>query len=44
MIVGVDPEGSIYTAQDESELHPYLVEGIGKDTWPDTIDLKVVDE
>src|SRR6188472_3774755 len=43
-IVGVDPEGSIYTARDESELHPYLVEGIGKDTWPDTIDLEVVDE
>ena len=43
-IIGVDPEGSIYTAEDEAELHPYLVEGIGKDTWPDTIDLKVVDE
>src|ERR1700741_325159 len=43
-IVGVDPEGSIYTAKDESELHPYLVEGIGKDMWPDTIDLTVVDE
>ncbi|HET7043639.1 MAG TPA: pyridoxal-phosphate dependent enzyme, partial [Gaiellaceae bacterium] len=43
-IVGVDPEGSIYTARDESELHPYLVEGIGKDTWPETIDLSVVDE
>jgi len=43
-IIGVDPEGSIYTAADESELHPYLVEGIGKDTWPETIDLKVVDE
>src|SRR5690348_11012039 len=43
-IIGVDPEGSIYTAQDDSELHPYLVEGIGKDTWPDTIDLTVVDE
>jgi cystathionine beta-synthase len=43
-IIGVDPEGSIYTAQDDSQLHPYLVEGIGKDTWPDTIDLTVVDE
>src|SRR5205807_7839514 len=43
-IVGVDPEGSIYTAENDSELHPYLVEGIGKDTWPDTIDLEVVDE
>src|SRR5215467_6811396 len=28
LIVGVDPEGSIYTAKDDSELHPYLVEGI----------------
>src|ERR1043165_9343495 len=43
-IIGVDPEGSIYTAENNSELHPYLVEGIGKDTWPDTIALKVVDE
>jgi cystathionine beta-synthase len=43
-VVGVDPEGSIYTARDDSDLHPYLVEGIGKDTWPDTIDLTVVDE
>ena len=43
-IVGVDPEGSIFTARDDSELHPYLVEGIGKDTWPETFDLKVVDE
>jgi cystathionine beta-synthase len=43
-IIGVDPEGSIYTAEDDSELHPYLVEGIGKDTWPETIDLEVVDE
>src|SRR6201995_4509350 len=43
-IVGVDPEGSIFTARDQSELHPYLVEGIGKDTWPETFDMKVVDE
>src|SRR5207342_2954747 len=43
-IVGVDPEGSVYTAKSESDLHPYLVEGIGKDTWPETMDPKVVDE
>ena len=43
-IIGADPEGSIYTAHDDSELHPYLVEGIGKDTWPETIDLDMVDE
>src|SRR5436309_6296178 len=43
-IVGIDPEGSVYTAKDESDLHPYLVEGIGKDTWPETMDPAVVDE
>ena len=43
-IVGVDPEGSIYTAKSETDLHPYLVEGIGKDTWPATMDPAVVDE
>jgi cystathionine beta-synthase len=43
-IVGVDPEGSVYTAHDESDLHPYLVEGIGKDTWPETMARDVVDE
>src|SRR5947209_7128699 len=43
-IVGVDPEGSVYTAKSEGDLHPYLVEGIGKDTWPETMDADVVDE
>ncbi|HEY0416755.1 MAG TPA: cystathionine beta-synthase [Gaiellaceae bacterium] len=43
-IVGVDPEGSVYTAKSEDDLHPYFVEGIGKDTWPDTMDPAVVDE
>jgi cystathionine beta-synthase len=44
LIVGADPEGSVYTAKSESDLHPYLVEGIGKDTWPETMDPDVVDE
>jgi cystathionine beta-synthase len=43
-VVGVDPEGSVYTASGENDLHPYLVEGIGKDTWPQTMDPDVVDE
>ena len=43
-IVGVDPEGSVYTAKSESDLHPYFVEGIGKDTWPETMDPDVVDD
>jgi cystathionine beta-synthase len=44
LIVGADPEGSVYTAKGEADLHPYLVEGIGKDTWPQTMDPDVVDE
>jgi cystathionine beta-synthase len=44
LIVGVDPEGSVYTAEDEQAVHPYLVEGIGKDAWPKTMDPSVVDE
>ena len=43
LIVGADPEGSVYTAQDERDVHPYLVEGIGKDTWPKTMDPSVFD-
>jgi cystathionine beta-synthase len=44
LIVGADPEGSVFTAKDEKDVHPYLVEGIGKDTWPKTMDPKAVDE
>src|SRR5437867_11545060 len=43
LIVAADPEGSVYTARDESDVHPYLVEGIGKDSWPETMDATVVD-
>jgi cystathionine beta-synthase len=44
LIVGADPEGSVYTAREDGDLHPYFVEGIGKDTWPETMDASVVDE
>src|SRR6266516_4510773 len=44
LIVGADPEGSVFTAKDERDVHPYLVEGIGKDSWPKTMDPSVVDE
>ena len=43
-IVGVDPEGSVFTADDEHPVGPYLVEGIGKEHWPETLDRDVVDE
>ena len=41
LIVGADPEGSIYSG---GPVHPYLVEGIGKDTFPASFDPSVVDE
>jgi cystathionine beta-synthase len=39
VIVGADPEGSVFTG----EAAPYLVEGIGKESWPDTLDRDIVD-
>ena len=39
-IIGADPVGSIYSNE---EVHPYLVEGVGEDFWPDTYDPSVVD-
>src|SRR6185437_7550009 len=44
LIVGADPEGSVYTAKNDRDVHPYFVEGIGKDSWPKTMDAGVVDE
>jgi cystathionine beta-synthase len=44
LIVGADPVGSVYTAKRDDDVHPYFVEGIGKDTWPETMDPTVVDE
>src|SRR5215211_605978 len=44
LIVGADPAGSVFTASGPDGVHPYLVEGIGKDTWPKTLDPAVVDE
>jgi cystathionine beta-synthase len=42
VVVGADPEGSIYSGGPES-VRPYLVEGVGEDFWPDTFDRTVVD-
>ena len=44
LVVGADPEGSVFTEDADHPTHPYLVEGIGKDTWPQTLDPSVVDE
>lgn len=39
LVVGADPEGSVYTG----EVHPYLTEGIGEDFWPRTFTPSLVD-
>jgi cystathionine beta-synthase len=43
LIVGADPEGSIYTAGAE-KMHPYLVEGVGEDFYPETFEKSIVDQ
>ena len=43
LVVGVDPEGSIYTTAPDNQVHPYLVEGVGEDFWPETLDREVID-
>jgi cystathionine beta-synthase len=42
VVVGADPEGSIYSGGADN-VHPYLVEGVGEDFWPETFDPAVVD-
>ena len=44
LVIGADPEGSIYTALSDDEIHQYDVEGVGEDFWPETLDPDVVDE
>jgi cystathionine beta-synthase len=43
VVVGVDPQGSIYTADDPASVHQYRVEGVGEDFYPETVDLDVID-
>jgi cystathionine beta-synthase len=39
-VVGADPEGSIYSG---GPVHPYRVEGIGEDFWPESLHRDVID-
>jgi cystathionine beta-synthase len=39
-VIGADPEGSIYSG---GPIHPYRVEGIGEDFWPESFDPDIVD-
>ena len=40
-VVGADPEGSIFS--DPENIHPYAVEGVGEDFYPENHDPEVVD-
>ena len=42
-VVGVDPEGSIYTAARDEDVTTYLIEGVGEDFWPETYDPQLTD-
>jgi cystathionine beta-synthase len=42
VVVGADPEGSIYSGGPEN-VRPYLVEGVGEDFWPETFDPATID-
>lgn len=42
-VVGADPEGSIYTQGPDGNIHQYLVEGVGEDFYPETVELDVID-
>lgn len=43
VVVGVDPEGSIYTAGPDGDIHQYYTEGVGEDFYPETVDLDLID-
>jgi cystathionine beta-synthase len=46
-VVGADPEGSMIYSQfydKPHDIHTYVVEGIGEDFMPKTLDLSVIDE
>ncbi|MBI4173645.1 MAG: pyridoxal-phosphate dependent enzyme [Candidatus Aenigmarchaeota archaeon] len=46
-VIGIDTVGSLIAHKfygTQGQAHPYLIEGIGEDFIPDTLDLKVIDE
>jgi cystathionine beta-synthase len=46
-VIGADTEGSLYKDTfygTEGEIHSYLIEGIGEDFLPETMDLSLLDE
>ncbi len=43
LVVGADPKGSIYTQGPGGDIRQYLVEGVGEDFYPVTVDLDIID-
>jgi cystathionine beta-synthase len=42
-VIGADPVGSIFTAATPADVHGYLIEGVGEDFWPPTLDRSAID-
>jgi cystathionine beta-synthase len=42
-VIGDTPPASIYTADSNTKVHQYAVEGVGEDFYPQTVDLDVID-
>src|SRR5262245_15374407 len=40
-VIGADPEGSVYSG---GTGRPYLVEGVGENFWPETVDRRICDD
>lgn len=43
-VIGADPDGSIFSAENPQSVHSYQVEGAGKDFYPKAFDRSVVDD
>ncbi|KAB8290585.1 cystathionine beta-synthase [Bifidobacterium avesanii] len=43
-VIGADPEGSIYSAPSEADVHQYKIEGVGEDFYPKAFDRNVTDD
>ena len=43
VVVGSDPEGSIYSAADPADVHQYDIEGVGEDFYPKAYDRSIPD-
>lgn len=43
-VIGSDPEGSIYSAPSNADVHQYDIEGVGEDFYPKAFDRSITDD